>query len=198
MRGRFYCDVGGSGAVSRDLLDPDLYYADDLITHLVDVGFLREVAGQYIDSVPESADVTGVVAPAVSGIPFGTILADELGVPLVVARKSFGIATRGEIKTADVKSYTGGVTQQLGISARQLDRLGPSVLLADDFLATGAALSAVHSVLAEHGHPVGAAVILAKPELGGVEALVAQKCPVWTFAELPCGQPDPETVGEWW
>ena len=198
MEGGFYFDFGGQGGVARDLIDPALYYADDLITHFVDVGFLREVATRYLDAVTESRDVTGVVAPAVSGIPFGTILADELKVPLVVARKSFGIATRGEIKSADVESYTGETTQELGISARQLDRLGPSVLLADDFLATGAALTALHSVLADHGEPVGAAVILAKPELGGVEALAARKCPVWTFADLPAGVPAPKTVGGWW
>lgn len=174
------------GRLARDLLDTDLYYGDDLVTHCVDVEFVEMAIRELIARVNSTwSNVQTVVAPAVAGIAFGVLLAQALSCDLLIARKHFGKATRGHIRKVSLRSYTGGDDVTLGISERQLARAG-TVLLADDFLSTGAALGALATFFKPE-NVVGAAVLFDKPGLGGRKYLEDFGIEVVSFRTLASG-----------
>lgn len=181
--GDFFSNLGKS-SLSRDLLVPEMYYADDVLTHYVDMSFLVGAVKELsVRHATEWNGVQTVVTPAVSGVAFASLLAAEMRCDLIIARKSFGVATRGRLATSDVRSYTGEVDVSIGVSSRQLSRAG-NVLLADDFMSTGSALLGVVNLL-RRSQIVGAAVIFDKAQLGGSRSLGLEGIVTHSWRTLP-------------
>ena len=74
------------------------------------------------------------------------ILARELGVPMVVAKKSRSVNLDGEMYVAEVESYTHKNTN-LVIVAKKFLSAADRVLVVDDFLANGCALQGLISIV---------------------------------------------------
>jgi adenine/guanine phosphoribosyltransferase-like PRPP-binding protein len=126
-------------APRQDLLDLAVFYADDLLTHRIEPGFLADVTRSFASSGfrPASA-VDAVLTAAISGIPVGVAFAQLLDVRCIVARKEAGAACRGPFVGTSVFSYTGKREVKLSASERQFAGVR-SVLLVDDFISTGSA-----------------------------------------------------------
>ncbi|MDO3382346.1 adenine phosphoribosyltransferase [Gilvimarinus algae] len=118
-----------------------------------------------------SQAVDKVVGIEARGFVFGAALARELGVGLALARKP------GKLPRATCRET---YTLEYGEDAlhMHLDALEPEsrVLLVDDLIATGGtALAALRLVRQLGASPIGAAFVIALPELGGLAALQRQR-----------------------
>ncbi|GAA1868170.1 phosphoribosyltransferase family protein [Asanoa iriomotensis] len=180
----------GSGALARDLVNTDMYYGDDLVTHKVDPLFLDDVCDHWIDRADISwPDVDLLVCPAVSGIALAVALGIRVNVPVLFARKTMGRNIRGPLLDSPVDSYTGETRTRLSLSSRQLRGVS-RVVLVDDFLSTGAALTAVLDILHRScdASVLAACVAFRKSGLGGDAMLRDMGCPVIAYRDLESGR----------
>ena len=172
-------------ALRQDLLDPTVFYADDLLTHSIDPGFLKEVTRSFASSgfgrVPA---VDAILAPAISGIPVGVSFAHLLDIRCIVARKEVGIACRGPFIHTSAVSYTGKREVSLSVSERQFAGVR-SVLLVDDFISTGSACIGLLNLCNQIGiRAERAAVVFAKPSQGGCQRLASEGTEVWAYRNI--------------
>lgn len=182
-------EIGNSYNPRRDLLHGAIFYADDFLTHSVDPRFLNKVVQAFgSDQLNQGIEVDAVLTPALSGVAVGFRFSQMLDVPCIVARKEVGIANRGPLIRASVASYTGEKEIELLVSERQFAGVG-SVLLVDDFISTGSALLGLLQICSQAGVEAElAAVVFAKPALGGRQKLASLGTRLWTYRELEIAQ----------
>lgn len=133
--------------------------------------------GPALASLYTAQRPTVVIAPEVTGLLLGPLVATALGVGFLPAYKHAGETDGGGRRIAEPMTWarTGadyrGRSLALGVRDRHLHP-GDRVLLVDDWVATGAQLRALHHVVAARG-----AVVV------GTAAIVAD-CPPALSAEL--------------
>lgn len=174
----------------QDLLESVVFYADDFLTHSIDPRFLRKVTQSFdSSSFGRIPPVDAILTPAMSGIAVGVSFAASLDVPCIVARKEVGIACRGPLIHTSVVSYTGNSDVRLSVSERQFTGVR-SVLLVDDFISTGSAFLGLLELCAKMGiRAERAAVVFAKPSLGGCQRLMSAGVEIWTYCDLEVTRP---------
>lgn len=154
---------------------------DQFLNHQLDLKLLREMAKELKKRF-EGEEITKVVTVESSGIGFACMVADELGVPLVFAKKSKTKNINGEVYISRVESFDHGRVYDLIIS-KQVLCAEDKILLIDDILANGKALEGLVNIVEDSGaNLVGAGVAIEKGfQIGGtslreqgirVEALV--------------------------
>jgi len=125
---------------------------DSFLNHQVDPGLTERMAIEMAARL--RADGIGktsrVLTAEVSGIPVALHVAAQFGARLLYARKSQSRTMTGTYYVAEAVSRTRGTVSDLMVDRRFL---GPEddVLIVDDFLATGATLSALSSLVHESG-----------------------------------------------
>ena len=131
----------------------DILKVDSVLTHQVDVALL-EALGEEFHRRFRSDGVTKVLTIEASGIGIACFAARAFGVPMVFAKKSQTKNIAGDVYTTKVESFTHGRVYDVIVSK---DFLLPSdrVLIVDDFLANGAALRGLISLV----HQAGATVV---------------------------------------
>lgn len=172
-------------ALRQDLLDPAIFYADDLLTHSIDPDFLEDVTRSFASSGAGRAPaVDAVLTPAISGIPVGIAFAQLFDVRCIVARKEVGRACRGPFVRTSIISYTGEREVKLFVSERQFARVR-SVLLVDDFISTGSACIGLLDLCNQVGVRADrAAAVFAKPSQGGCQRLTSEGTDVWAYRNV--------------
>ncbi len=154
---------------------------DQFLNHQLDLKLLREMAKELKKRF-EGEEITKVVTVESSGIGFACMVADELGLPLVFAKKSKTKNINGEVYISRVESFDHGRVYDLIIS-KQVLCAEDKILLIDDILANGKALEGLVNIVEDSGaNLVGAGVAIEKGfQIGGtslreqgirVEALV--------------------------
>ena len=134
---------------------------DCFVNHQIDVPFMNDVTKEfyrlYIDE-----KVTKIVTIEASGIGIACLTAAHFGVPVVFAKKTPTNNISGDVYTAQVYSYTHERNYTIRISKEFLSP-ADRVLIIDDFLAKGSALTALLSLVNEAGATVvGAGIIIEK------------------------------------
>jgi len=127
---------------------------------------IMEMVGESIASFFEDKEVTKVITVESSGIVPAYVAAKYLGVPMVFARKSKPI-TMEESICDSAPSHTKGGIVHLHISKEFLNK-EDSVLIVDDFLASGKTIEALCKMLkSEEIDIAGVAAVIEKTfELG--------------------------------
>jgi adenine/guanine phosphoribosyltransferase-like PRPP-binding protein len=105
--------------------------------------------------------VTKVLTPAVDGIPLATMVANALGVNLVIAKRSKEIGVKAFLEETYVLLKGSGVTNTLYIP-KEVIKKRDSVLIVDDMIKSGETQAALVSLVRK-----------AKAELSGVFSLIA-------------------------
>ena len=145
------------GVVARG----DVLKVDTFLNHQVDMDFVDRVAKEFkarFAGVP----VTKVLTIEVSGIAIACALARELGVPVVIARKTRSMNLAGDIYVAEVLSYTHGNINTIIVSKKFLSP-EDHVLLIDDIMANGCALQGLISLVEDAEATVeGCGVVIEK------------------------------------
>ena len=134
------------------ILPGSIVKIDGFLNHKVDTGLMRAMAREFA-SLFDLDGLTAVLTIEASGIPLATTCAEELGVPLVFAKKAKSDNIEGGLYQCDIFSYTYKKKFTLLVS-RQWLGAGDKVLIIDDFLANGEALRGIVDIVNQAGAEV--------------------------------------------
>lgn len=165
------------------VLSADILKVGNFLNQQLDVPFIMQM-GEEIARLYRDAGVTKILTIEASGIAIATAAAVHLGVPVVFAKKSRASTQTGKMLAETVQSFTHGDTYTAIVPA---DMLSPDdrLLLVDDFLAHGAALRGLLSIIRQSGaYLCGCAIAIEKAFQGGGDQLRAQGIRIDSLASI--------------
>ncbi|MBR4456308.1 MAG: xanthine phosphoribosyltransferase [Solobacterium sp.] len=165
------------------VINDDIIRVDSFLNHQIDTELIGEIGREFYRCFCD-LPVTKIVTAETGGIVFALTAAQAFGnIPVVYAKKGEISTITEECYSAAVQSFTRGGSPRLKISAKYL---GPQdhVLLIDDFLAAGSAVSAMVSICEQAGATIcGAGVVVEKKYMNGRAVLEEKGIP---FVSLAC------------
>lgn len=156
---------------------------DSFLNHQMDIGLFEEMGKEFV-RLFAGCEVNKILTIEASGIGIACIAAQQFGCPVVFAKKSKTKNIAGAVYTARVESFTHGNVSDVIVSR---DFLGPDdrVLIIDDFLANGAALTGLIDLVRQAGATlVGAGIAVEKAFQPGGELIRAQGVRVESLARI--------------
>lgn len=152
------------------VLPGDILKVDGFLNHRIDPMLLdalgREFARLYKDS-----GVTKILTVEASGIAVAVMAGLHLGVPVLFAKKHRTANLSHDVYAADVFSFTHKTTYSIAVAKAYLTDMD-RVLIIDDFLANGAAIRGLSSLVSQAGASLaGAGIAVEKGYQGGGDAL---------------------------
>ena len=161
----------------------DVLKVDSFLNHQMDVG-LFEAMGREWKRLFDGCGVNKILTIEASGIGMACIAAQSFHCPVVFAKKTETKNIAGEVYRTQVRSYTHGRIYDLIVSK---DYLGPQdkLLIIDDFLANGAALSGLLDLSMMAGaEVVGAGIAIEKAYQPGGELIRSRGIRVESLARI--------------
>ncbi len=135
-------------------LNADVLLVDSFLNNQVDPRLMAGIGRAFAEAARELG-VNKVVTIESSGIAPAQMTALELGVPLVILKKSTSRILKDEVVQTEVFSFTKNSSYQLTMKKKFFDE-GDRVLLVDDFLANGEAAGGAARLLESVGAQVSA------------------------------------------
>ena len=143
------------------ILPGGIIKVNSFLNQNIDTAFLMEM-GKEIASIYSKEKIDKILTIETSGIAIAVAAAMQMGVPVLFAKKQKPANTQGNVFTASVHSYTHNNDYAAVVSAEFL-KAGENILLVDDFLANGAALEGLISIVRQaKANVVGAAIAIEK------------------------------------
>ena len=156
---------------------------DGFINHQVDPK-LMFACGEEFARRFAGVGATKVLTAEISGIAPAVATALHLGVPVVYARKSKPVTMPDQVFLTLAPSHTKGRTVELIVSPEYLGN-GESVLIIDDFLASGATIQGLVRLAQTAGaRIVGIGALVEKVFEGGRDALASLNVPIESLAAI--------------
>ena len=131
------------------VIGTDILKVDSFLNHQIDVFLLREMGREW-KSLYEGEKITKILTIEASGIAIACLAAEEIGCPVVFAKKSRTRNIPGEVYSTQVVSFTHNNVSDVIVSKKYL-KPEDRVLIIDDFLANGAALSGLCDLVRQAG-----------------------------------------------
>lgn len=156
---------------------------DGFLNHLMDPKLFTEMAKELY-RLYEGEGVNKILTIEASGIGLACITGQVFGCPVLFAKKNRTRNLFGEFWTSTVHSFTHGDTNTILVSK---DYLGPGdrILIVDDFLANGAALHGLISLVRQSGATVvGAGIAIEKAFQPGGELIRSEGVRVESLARI--------------
>lgn len=148
----------------------DVLKVDKFLNHQMDVNLFLEM-GKEFQRLFAGEKINKILTIEASGIGIACVVAQCFGVPVLFAKKSKTKNIAGDVYTAKVESFTHGRVYDIIVSKEFLgteDR----ILLIDDFLANGAALMGLISLVREaNATLIGAGICVEKAFQPGGERI---------------------------
>ena len=121
------------------IMEGDVLKVDSFLNHQMDVALFDAMAEEWL-RLYAGCGVNKILTIEASGIGIACIVGRAFGCPVVFAKKTKTKNIAGEVYRTQVRSYTHDATYEVIVSRRFL---GPEdrLLLIDDFLANGSALT---------------------------------------------------------
>ena len=163
--------------------DGGVLKVDSFLNHQMDVSLFGDMAKELYRLFADCG-VNKILTIEASGIGIACIAAQEFNCPVIFAKKTKTKNIAGEVFSATVESFTHGNVSTIIVSKQFL---GPQdrVLIIDDFLANGAALTGLAKVVADSGATlVGAGIAIEKAFQPGGEMLRAQGMRIESLAKI--------------
>ena len=168
-------------AAEGRVLPGNIVKVDGFLNHRIDTNLMREMAKEFT-KIFDLTGITAVLTVEASGIAIGTICAEEVGVPLLFAKKAKSDNIEGGLYKSDIFSYTYGHKVTLLLSSEWLHPTD-KVLIIDDFLANGEALRGLVEIVSQAGAEIlGIGVAIEKGFQPGGENLRAAGFPLHSLA----------------
>lgn len=143
---------------------------DSFLNHQVDVKFMRKI-GEEFKKLYDGSDVNKILTIESSGIAIACYTAEEFNCRLVFAKKGKSLNQAKDFYESKVFSYTRQVEYPIRVSKEFLQR-EDRVLIIDDFLANGAALTGLIDIVKESGATlVGCGTVIEKGFQPGGQSL---------------------------
>ena len=165
------------------LLPGGILKVDSFLNHQMDPKLLQAMAREF-KRLYADVRVDRVFTIEASGIAMAILAGLEFDCPVVFAKKSKTKNLSDALYTAEVPSFTHGNVNTVVVSKEYL-HAGENVLLVDDFLATGAALVGLRSLVEQAGGTVvGAGIAVEKVFQGGGDKLRAEGLRIESLARI--------------
>ncbi|NLA86987.1 MAG: xanthine phosphoribosyltransferase [Clostridiales bacterium] len=163
--------------------DGSILKVDSFLNHQMDIGLFEEIAKEF-RRLYGHCGVSKILTIEASGIGIACLVAREFKCPVIFAKKTKTKNIEGEVYTSKVESFTHGRVYDIIVSKEFL-RAEDRVLIIDDFLANGAALSGlVELVTAAGATLVGAGIAIEKAFQPGGEMLRARGIRIESLARI--------------
>jgi xanthine phosphoribosyltransferase len=144
----------------------DILKVDNFLNHQMDVDFLCEL-GKEFHRLFADCGVNKILTIEASGIGIACLTAQFFHCPILFAKKTKSRNISSDLWVSTVHSYTHGTDHEV-VVARQYLGKNDKVLIIDDFLANGSAITALVELCESAGAEViGAAVAIEKAYQSG-------------------------------
>lgn len=155
------------------VLPGNILKVDCFLNHCIDVPFMMEM-GKEISVLYHNTGVNKILTIETSGIPIAFAAAQYMNVPVVFAKKDKSGNISDDFYSSRVESFTRKNVYDAVVSKEYLnDR--DVVLVIDDFLAKGNALTGLMDILSQAGAKLaGCAIAIEKGFQGGGDELRAK------------------------
>ena len=161
----------------------DVLKVDSFLNHQIDVAFLSAL-GKEFHRLYANERVDKILTIEASGIGIACLTAEHFGCPVVFAKKTKTNNIYADVYRADVYSYTHDRAYEIVVSKEFL-HAGERVLIIDDFLAKGSALTALLKLIRSAGAvPVGAGIVIEKAFQPGGAQLRAEGLRIESLARI--------------
>ena len=139
---------------------------DSFLNHQIDVSFVCELGKEFYRLFKDE-NITKILTIEASGIGIACLAAQYFGVPVVFAKMTKTINIYSDTYNATVHSYTHKKDYDIVVSKEFLSK-EDNVLIIDDFLAKGSALTALLMLIEKAGaKTAGAGIVIEKAYQGG-------------------------------
>lgn len=139
---------------------------DSFLNHQIDVSFVCELGKEFYRLFKDE-NITKILTIEASGIGIACLTAQYFDVPVVFAKKTKTINIYSDTYNATVHSYTHKRDYDIVVSKDFLNK-DDNVLIIDDFLAKGSALTALLMLIEKAGaKTAGAGIVIEKAYQGG-------------------------------
>lgn len=156
---------------------------DSFLNHQIDPKLCYAMA-QEIKRLYADETINKILTIEASGIALAVLTGYLFECPVVFAKKSKSSNVSDDLYTASVHSYTHGTDHTVIVSKSYLNP-EDRVLIVDDFLANGAALEGLRSIVEQSGGTVvGAAISVEKAFQSGGARLRAEGMRIESLAKI--------------
>lgn len=146
---------------------------DNFLNHQIDVDIIRQIAYEFKRRF-KGKEVTKILTIEASGIAIATLLGDLYDVPVVFAKKGETANSTDDKYISHAYSFTHKKMNDVFVSKPYM-LAGDKVLIVDDFLADGQAMSALIDIVHQAGaEVVGLGVAIEKGQQQGGKRLREQ------------------------
>ena len=154
------------------------------MNHQIDPVIVQEIAKEFCTYFKKK-NVTKVLTVEASGIAPAIMVAAELGVPMLFAKKAVPSTISPREKYVSlVHSYTKNVTNEILVSRKYLDK-SDRVLIIDDFLANGEAALGLANLVEQAGaKAVGVGICIEKSFQPGRQKLEEHGLDVYSICRI--------------
>ncbi len=161
---------------------------DSFLNHQIDVGLLEEL-GKEFARLYDGCGVNKILTIEASGIGIACITAQQFGCPVVFAKKSKTTNLPDDVWTTKVESFTHRNVADVLVAKAFLTEKD-RVLIIDDFLANGAALTGLIEIVKAAGATlVGAGIVIEKAFQPGGRLIREQGVRVESLARIKSMDP---------
>ncbi len=173
---------------SRILKDGKVYpnnilKVDSFLNHQVDLELVENLSKEFF-RLFEGNNINKILTIEASGIVLAGFTAKIFGVPMVFAKKSQTKNISKEVFSSKIMSYTHSQVYDIVVSKEYLSS-SDRVLIIDDFLANGEALSGLVSLVSQSGATlVGCGVAIEKAFQKGGDNIRARGIRVESLAKI--------------
>ncbi|MBR3396851.1 MAG: xanthine phosphoribosyltransferase [Lachnospiraceae bacterium] len=144
----------------------DVLKVDSFLNHQIDIGLYEEIGKEFRKLFPDE-DITKILTIEASGIGIACITARYFNVPVVFAKKTATVNIDGEVYSTRIDSFTHKRTYDVIVSKRFINE-GDNILIIDDFLANGCAVSGLIEMVQSAGAKVaGVGIVIEKGQQSG-------------------------------
>ena len=155
------------------VLPGNILKVDCFLNHCINVPFMMEM-GKEIATLYKDAGVNKILTIETSGIPIAFATAQYMNVPVVFAKKDKSGNISDDFYSSRVESFTRKNVYDAVVSKEYLAS-GDTVLVIDDFLAKGNALTGLMDIISQAGaNLAGCAIAIEKGFQGGGDELRAK------------------------
>ena len=166
---------------------------DSFINHQMDMQLMPALAQEFYRLFSDGR-VDKVLTIEASGIAIAALVAQRFGVPMLFAKKAKTSNIPDSVYSAPARSFTHGTVNNVMVS-REFLHAGERVLLIDDFLAHGEALTALIDVVGQAGaEVVGAGILVEKAFQPGGDKIRATGVRVESLARVKAKDVDTGSI----
>ncbi|MDR7867846.1 MAG: xanthine phosphoribosyltransferase [Sporomusaceae bacterium] len=166
-----------------EVIGREVLRVDSFLNHQIDPAFIQRM-GNEIARRFAGEGVTKVLTVEASGIAVAAAAGLALGVPVVFAKKKPAVTQQGDLYSAEIFSFTRRESVHITVAPKYLTT-EDVVLIVDDFLAHGEALSGLVKIVRQSGAKLaGAGIVIEKRFQGGGQELRAEGIRIESLAVI--------------